>query len=168
MPARPSWPPSRARRPLLSGANTTSPRTEIPLAVDATIAGHGAVAGNVSAIIVGAYKYLEGTQQQSFWQGPAFPNASNLPYGQITDPKLRQHCGSGLHPLLKDGCLYNIRDDPTEQTDLAARLPHVAAALRARLDVARKTKFETADDSQTEACLAQVKANGNFYGPWLP
>ena len=82
--------------------------------------------------------------------------------------KLRQHCGSGLHPLLKDGCLYNIRDDPTEQTDLAARLPHVAAALRARLNVARKTKFETADDSQTEACLAQVKANGNFYGPWLP
>jgi len=141
--------------PLLSGAAASSPRTEIPLAVDANL---GQIRGAVSALIVGEWKILQGLQRQSFWQGPEFPNASG--YGKFTDPALNKHCG--------DGCLYNILSDPTEQVDQAAAQPTVLAAMQKRLDELRPSHYQPPSSEQTQACQAQVKANGNIYGPWLP
>ena len=44
----------------------------------------------------------------------------------------------------------------------------IIRAMRARLNEHRKTKFQPpSDTSQKEQCIAQVKANGNFYGPWI-
>jgi len=151
--------------PMISGANTTSPRAEMALMVD--VEKRDRKGANVSMIIVGKYKYLQGHQMQSFWQGPAFPNAS-YEFAKPTDFKYIKNCGPGAGPRAgADGCLYDILGDPTEQHDLAAEMPQVVVDMKEKLDAARKTKFQSADDDQTDACLAQVKANGGFYGPWL-
>ena len=96
--------------PMLSGANTTSPRVEIAIAVDfAEFSKRPDV--NTSALISGRWKLLEGVQTQTYHQGPAFPNASSPPYGVFTDRAL-------LH-LCKPACLYDILADPTEQHNVA-------------------------------------------------
>ena len=144
--------------PMLSGANTTSPRVEIPIAVDfAEFSKRPDV--NTSALISGRWKLLEGVQTQTYHQGPAFPNASSPPYGVFTDRAL-------LH-LCKPACLYDIVADPTEQHNVALAHLDVVATLRARLDALRPTKFQPDSDKQMLACQAQVAKNGDFYGPWL-
>ena len=45
--------------------------------------------------------------------------------------------------------------------------PAVLARLRARLEEHRASKYQPPSNEAKEACQAQVKANGNFYGPWL-
>ena len=104
--------------PLLSGATTQSPRTEVPLELS----------GASPALIVGDYKLLVGQQGGSNnspggWQGPRYPNASSAQH----DPtKVAIDCGAR-------GCLFDVQNDPTEQTDLAATKPSVLAAMHARL-----------------------------------
>ena len=68
-------------------------------------------------------------------------------------------CGSG--------CLFNIRDDPTEQVDQADAQPEVLARLKARLAELRASHYEPPSRRDDDACQAQVKRNGNIYGPWL-
>jgi len=115
--------------PLLSGANGTSPRTEVPV--------------GPSALVSGRYKLLLGKQAGAGWDGPLFPNASspsNDPHGEVLD------CGA-------TGCLFNVGgDDAGEHADLAASLPAVAAALRARLAELAKGFFTNADGAPRLRC----------------
>ena len=153
--------------PMISGANKTSPRSEIALAVDSALK-HSKAGSAASALIVGEYKYLEGLQLQTYHQGPAFPNASSAPYGSLIDPKLWKFCGNGAHPLLQKPCLFNIFDDPTEQNNLAEAQPEKVKEMRERLNKHRASHFDRdSDKSQTAQCHAQIEANGNFYGPWV-
>ena len=145
--------------PMLSGANTTSPRTEMALVVDFAEFKNRHNLSN-SVLISGKWKLLEGVQTQTYYQGPAFPNASSPPYGVLTDTSL-------LH-LCRPACLYDILDDPTEQHNVAAKHLEVVATLRARLAALRPTKFQPESDKQELSCQAQVEKNGDFYGPWLP
>ena len=142
--------------PLISGQNSTSPRVEIAAVVDASIRKG---LRNSSALIVGDWKLLTGVQLLSYWQGPAFPNASK--YGVITDLKNVQLCAPA--------CLYNIRSDPTEQKNVALEHLEKVKEMLARLDELKKTRFQLpADDSNDEQCFNQIVANGNFFGPFLP
>jgi hypothetical protein len=119
--------------PLLSGANTTSPRVEVPIDID----------GKSQGIISGKWKLLVGNQIGSGWEGPTFPNASS----NADDPyQLKLMCPP-------TGCLYDLSVDPTEQLDVAAANPDVAAALVARLAQLAPSFYsnnETGTDS--EAC----------------
>ena len=115
--------------PLLSGENSTSPRTEVPL--------------GPSALVAGRYKLLLGKQQGAGWSGPLFPNASspfNDPHGQVLD------CGAS-------GCLFDVGGaDAGEHEDLAAALPNVTAAMRARLAELAKGFFTNADAAPRFRC----------------
>ena len=107
-------------------------------------------------------------------QGPEFPNASHIPYGDFYNKELIKLCGDGSAKL-GPGCLYNIREDPTEHHDVAAEHPDVAAALHRRLAELRPSKFQppsaVADPKAAVGeftnCVRQINANGGFYGPWL-
>lgn len=149
--------------PLLSGAATHSPRSEIPLAVDFETGTHvGKILGNSSALIIGAWKLLAGTQLQTYHQGPDFPNASL--YGELGTHL--KHCGDSV---AANGCLFNIMDDPTEQHNQAAAQPQRWQSMMQRLGELRKSRFQQPSDvSQKEQYLAQITKNGNFCGPWLP
>ena len=85
--------------PLISGQNTASPRTDIPVSHD--------------TLISGDYKIITGSLTHSVWTGPQFPNTTTTP-AQI---RATEKCG--------DGCLFNIKDDPYEYDNLVTKMPDV-------------------------------------------
>ncbi|XP_065199150.1 arylsulfatase B-like [Sycon ciliatum] len=129
--------------PMLSGANLTSPRTEIPLS---------------PGLISGDYKILVGNNGQAGWTGPQYPNSTN-PRGGI-DAKVA--CGD-------DGCLFNIRTDPEERTNVAALQPAILKQLQERLQAWDATAFNPDRGQQwPEACQTAIEKYGGYWGPFLP
>ena len=108
------------------------------------------------ALIVDEYKLILGRQTYGFWQSPQYPNATtNHSAEQPFD------CGVG-------GCLFNIRQDPSEYTDLALTQPTKLKQLLATFVALNATRFEApklaVDAGQCEAYVAQ---NGGFLGPYM-
>ncbi|XP_065191775.1 arylsulfatase B-like [Sycon ciliatum] len=129
--------------PMLSGQNTTSPRTEIPLS---------------PGLISGDYKILVGNNDQAGWTGPQYPNQTN-PKGGISS---NVQCGS-------DGCLYNIKTDPEERNNLAAGSPDILAHMQARLKAWESTAFNPDRGQQwAGACEVALDKYGGYWGPFLP
>lgn len=144
--------------PLLSGADTAEPHDAIPVVVD-----HGGrnpsskpSSNDVSALLMGNYKLLVGKQALSYWQGPAFPNASSAPYGVLFGPQ--EMCSP---------CLFDVFADPGEHNNLAGQMPDQVAKMQAKLAELRLTAYANPSNKQTALCQAQVAANGNFYGPFI-
>jgi len=75
--------------PLISGANKTSPRTEVPI--------------DGGTFISGQYKLITESVGYASWSSPIFPNKSS------TDAQweLRRNCSA------LGGCLYDLINDPT-------------------------------------------------------
>jgi len=142
--------------PLLSGKNSTSPRTEIPLG-SFREAADGTVTTLVTGLIQGPWKLLIGPISQNGWQGPIFPNIST-------------NWLSGQNPLRcgLNGCLFNIRDDPTEHFDVAAQQPVIRSQLVARIAELQKGVFSP-DRGVADplACRTATTKYGGFWGPWL-
>ena len=130
--------------PFISGKNTTSPRTEMMLSSE-----------DNGAIISGDWKLILGEQTYGFWQAPVYPNAS-------TNHKLERpfDCGSG--------CLFNIRDDPSEYHDQAEAMPEKLAEMQALWRTRNATKYypERVPVDGT-ACAAAAAQRGGFLGPYL-
>ena len=147
----------------LSGAVAASPRTEVPLASASAAVPTGALRPNgngSAALIVGEYKLVRFEQQYCMWTGPVYPNASTTHAGE-------EHCDCGA-----GGCLYNIFDDPSESHDLAAKLPDVAARLRARAEALDATALDFIKGSgwrganqPEKACMMAESTWGGFWGP---
>jgi len=142
--------------PLLSGKNSTSPRTEIPLgsfleALDGTFT------TVVAGLIQGPWKLLLGPNTQNGWQGPFFPNTST-------------NWNSYLNPLRCGlvGCLFNIIDDPTEHFDVAAEHPVIRSQLIERIAELQKGVFSP-DRGMADplACQAATTKYGGFWVPWV-
>ena len=136
--------------PMINGSNLTSPRVEIPLS------GIGALFG--SAFISGDYKIVLDTQHKlGFWTGPKSPNAS-IPYVHPND--------TGC----PDGCLFNIKLDPTEHHDLSAKHPEIKRKLLERHKIISSGQFQTdcygANINETEA--KETAINAQIYGVWAP
>lgn len=142
--------------PLLSGANATSPRTEVPV-------GPG-------ALVTTRWKLLLGRVSSAGWDGPLFPNASS-PTHDVEGAALE--CGTG-------GCLFDLQADPGEQVDLAAQEPAVLATLKARLaeltpgfysNNETAAAFTCAHNAALQvgkpcACDAAAVQYGGYVGPW--
>jgi arylsulfatase B len=151
--------------PLLSGANGTSPRTEVPLgdcaSPDPDIQSATVVQGVVRA---DGWKLLLGDLSSAVWTGPQYPNRStswnDVPHA----------CGDPAKPnATKHGCLYNIFDDPSEYNDVAEAHPDIVADLRARIAAWQATAFSPnrgTDDGA--ACAAAATTWRGFWGPFLP
>jgi arylsulfatase I/J len=123
--------------PLISGANATSPRTEVPVLP--------------TVLISGRWKLLLGRQAASGYDGPLFPNASSIarnPHDQTLD------CGAS-------GCLFDVDADPGEHDNVAAQNPDVLTALTARL-AALQPGFFTNSDGERFTCAhnASMRVDG--------
>ena len=130
--------------PLISGANSTSPRTEIPV--------------SNSTFISGDYKIITGDKVGDYdvHTGPQFPNITTGPHDIYKTAK----CG--------DGCLYNIQLDPNEYDDLATKMPHVLEMMQEKLQEYQKTLFNPDRGQESpEACEAALNKYGEFWGPFL-
>ena len=129
--------------PLISGENTTSPRTEIH--------------ASIHALISGDYKILTGRMLQAGWTGPHYPNQTNPSSGI----KEAVDCGDM-------GCLFNIKEDPEERNNLASSNPDMLKEMRMKLVHLNGTYFNPDRGKAWEpACRRAVEDYGNFWGPFL-
>lgn len=122
--------------PLISGQNTTSPRTEIPV--------------SNSTLISGDYKIITGKMAHAGWTGPHYPNSSH-------EVDAVENCGGG--------CLYNIKEDPFEHTNLAAKFPEILKAMQSKLIKYQSSHFNP--DRGNEWPGAAVNTYGYYWGPFL-
>ena len=126
--------------PLISGQNSTSPRTDIP-------------ASNLT-LISGDYKIITGNVSWSTWTGPHSPNTTS----KVTS--IVENCG--------DGCLFNIKTDPTEHDNLATKMPDVLKEMQKKLKKYQETYFNPDRGKKApEACDAALNKYGGFWGPFI-
>jgi arylsulfatase B len=150
----------------------------------------GALHLSAQAVLRWPYKLVVGRQAYSRWGGALYPNCSTVatlvagggPWGGVDLKAYGEHLPisrdpvevdrvSWVHDCGEGGCLHNVRDDPTEQVDLAQSdsLEHqlLAAELRERLARLNERLFEP--DRGAEQLLACDTAilNGGFYGPFV-
>jgi len=126
--------------PLISGQNSTSPCTDIPL--------------TENTLIVNDYKILTGDVQNAGWTGPHFPNSSHR-------IDAIEHCG-------KTGCLYNIKTDPEEHIDLANEMSDILSKMRQKLSEYQRSHFEPdRGDEWPAACENALGKYNGFWGPFI-
>ena len=176
---------------MLLGRNLTSPRSEVPIGTeprasnlsgaplcisydappyyeDPRVLGDEIAAPpllgrctTLSGVIVdegeaGLWKLLTGTVEQAVYTGPHYPNASS----SINSMLYSSHCAAG--------CLYNLRDDPLEQVDLAAQMPAKADALRAKVVAYGRSAFNPRrGKTNPAACRKALGPYGGFWGPFV-
>jgi arylsulfatase I/J len=141
--------------PLLTGATETSPRSEVPL--------------SPQSLISWPWKLQLGLQEFSSWTGQTYPNASS------TDAAINYviDCGDGSGPS-SPGCLFNMEEDPTEHTDLAAVNPDIVSAMATRLSSLVPGFFSNNDTGVDVCpsgtllcgCWAAQHVWGGFFGPF--
>ena len=155
--------------PYLSGATSTSPRTQVPMGTTADpkdiwlskndIVVHGMVETDGANV----WKLLLGAVPQNIWTGPEFPNATSA-----TLPPAEKLFGScGFAP----GCLFELSSDPGEHANVAAQHPTVVARLRAALEAANKTVWAPVRPKSAKACdvsLSKYKDPEHDFGWWGP
>lgn len=147
--------------PLLSGANSTPPRTEVWLGS----AGPGDADGSYPAIVQGliradGFKILYGNVIENTWTGPFYPNKTT---GWCDTCPM--HCGPPNAPT----CLFNVLNDPTEHVNLASSNPSVLASMTARLAELQATVFSPMRGSPDErACYAGNVTWNGFVGYFAP
>merc|ERR1712118_261510 len=96
--------------PYISGEAAASPRSEMLISAENVSIAKQPKALN-GALISGDYKIIIGTQSYGFWTAPNYPNRS-------TDHSTEQPVDCGI-----SGCLFNIKADPSEYTDLSQTMP---------------------------------------------
>jgi len=136
--------------PLISGANLTSPRTEIPFTPD--------------AIIQGNYKLLTGGDNTyAVWTGPVYPNrTSNLK--QLNE---KLHC--------HHGCLFDVVNDPSERNDISKQNPNIVLQMQQALFRARQFFYQNQEkgpnycgthDDASCFCSLSKRFYGGCAGPY--
>eukprot|EP00041_Stephanoeca_diplocostata_P032567 m.1047454 g.1047454 ORF g.1047454 m.1047454 type:complete len:536 (-) comp24171_c1_seq4:309-1916(-) len=165
--------------PLLSGANTTSPRTGFPL--------------SQFAIRIGDFKYINGSvHDHESWNGKICGKNytdKDCEMGQWTGPTWPVgNCGGGGAPTVcphvcdaasnctrnipcsPGGCLFDIAHDPLETRDLSLEKPNLLALMQQALLAAVAERFQTTDSNYTyggcaPSWAANVAAHHNFAAP---
>jgi len=121
--------------PLLSGATSVSPRTE--LVVSDTV------------LFSGAYKLMTGTENYAVWNGPSSPNASS--------PSAEELAAATQSCEAQGGCLFNVEVDAGEHHDLSATLEgaEMVSVLSQRLKEL-SGEFYSNDREGLDSCPASV------------
>eukprot|EP00929_Paragymnodinium_shiwhaense_P063096 TRINITY_DN31542_c0_g1_i1.p1 TRINITY_DN31542_c0_g1~~TRINITY_DN31542_c0_g1_i1.p1 ORF type:complete len:692 (-),score=111.43 TRINITY_DN31542_c0_g1_i1:217-2238(-) len=140
------------------------------------------------ALIQWPYKLVTGTQVFSTWMGPVYPNCSTIHSMANHDGPLpaQQDVKIFGEPMrlasspaevarqtwtkdCRDGCLHNIRDDPTEHVDLASEEAHqkLLKSMQEKLKELNKDLF-TPDrgTDRFEGCDTALQ-QGRVFGPFV-
>jgi arylsulfatase B len=143
--------------PLISGANATSPRTEVYLGDTDTGAqtGNTVLQGLINAS--SGMKVLVGEMWWSSWPPPQSPDRNTTPAAQ------------NVSLMCAPACLFDVINDPDERKDLAMEQPEVLAALLARRAEVEKTLFNpNRGVKNVSVFCAAATQYGGFIGPFLP
>eukprot|EP00039_Didymoeca_costata_P030930 m.32224 g.32224 ORF g.32224 m.32224 type:complete len:523 (-) comp8387_c0_seq2:73-1641(-) len=157
--------------PLLSGANTTAPRTDVLL--------------SSYSIISGNWKYINSTFRDNwdkecnhnatdpncllgYWTGPVWPVANcGGGGGPETCPhqcNKQSNCTQDLHECGDTGCLFNLSDDPQEKHNMASVNKEMLAMMQSKLREVSKGIFQTTDSDMTFSnCRSDVTSNIKYF-----
>merc|ERR1719356_140905 len=159
--------------PMLSGANSTAPRTRVEIGDN--VKGRDGSDGDagdeafVGGLIVAPYKIIiGGTCPGSFWTEAVFPiKVGNTEMRQDIFDSVRKTETCGRTP--EDGCLYHIFADPGERRNLARTKPDVHKKLLQEVDKLSKSLFAP-DRGKVDkaACRMAFQQNDGYWGPFLP
>jgi arylsulfatase B len=151
--------------PLLSGANSTSPRSEVWIGSAGDGNGNGPTPDQTivqGLIRSDGWKLLHGSIDMNIFQGPKYPNATTEASPWSNAPL---QCGPASAPT----CLFNVFDDPTEHVNQAAARPDIVASMAARLAELQAGVFSPYRGGPSPlACTASADKWGGFVGPFLP
>ncbi len=144
--------------PLLSGANATSPRTEVVLGmptISSALSIGDPYTGVQAVIRSDGWKLVVGVTHQNVWTSPQYPNASTKWDNTPAD------CGD-------TGCLYNVFTDESEYNNVASENPDIVTALRARIAHYNSTVYRPnrGTSDKEVACPILLGKYGGFWGPW--
>ena len=137
----------------LDPAADEHPRIEVPVS-----SGKFLAAGKNAALIVGPYKLLRGL---------------------VTDRHRYQDTATFVPLDCSQGCLFNIRQDPGETTDVRLAHPGVHARLLVRAEELDATYFQACSggpstdigimaEHMDAIAFSTAVARSFFWGPWLP
>ena len=144
---------------MVSGANSTSPRVELPLSGS----GNGTSLKGTALIVTcpassacpaskGRFKLVRGTMSNGAWPGVTTPNG--------TDATASVDCGHG--------CLFDLDADPTEHFDLAAHKTTLVQHMRHLAAAYDETVYQSPGSAKADpaAKVAARTKYGGFWGPW--
>eukprot|EP00041_Stephanoeca_diplocostata_P025711 m.678611 g.678611 ORF g.678611 m.678611 type:complete len:276 (+) comp22807_c0_seq3:1121-1948(+) len=137
---------SRNVWPLLTGANTTSPRDTILVTKD--------------LLVHKNWKFVRGntTMIEASWGGVQYPNGSSIANDDWVSG-FHYKCGS-------NGCLFDVVADMTEHKDVIDENPQIVPFLQNLMDTEAATIFSVSH-SQDPACKTTAYDKyGGFYGPF--
>lgn len=149
--------------PLLSGANSTSPRAEVIIGSALPYPGLSSGATYVQGLLRSdGYKLLRGQVGQAVWTSPFYPNASTSWNDVPVD------CGDPSPTNTSAGCLFNVFDDPYEYVNLASSQPQIVAEMAALLQELQLTVFspDRGNPSMLACNTSDTRYHG-FMGPFL-
>ena len=157
--------------PLISGENTTSPRTRVVVGSNAggDFSGRTSGATRVGAIVTPQWKIIVGDGPGgeldfACHPGPTSPNNTDKHW----DPRsYTQTCGN----TTATGCLFDVSADPNEHDNRAAAEPEVFARLLAELRAAEETVYSPnrgVDDGSACKKALDDRSNGGYGGYWGP
>eukprot|EP01084_Bolivina_argentea_P151763 264864_1 len=143
--------------PMISGINTTSPRTLLPI--------------DNTTLIENNYKFIIGSNiDQASWGGTIWPNTSSMdPGGSVV----------GTHMDCSNGCLFDVVNDMTEHIDLASKNQQKVQDMIDTLNKLKKGFYNNSDDLKKDescpkniggmqcACWMAVNKYHGYYGPFV-
>ena len=153
--------------PYLQGINTTSPRTQIFIGDTSTLTPNGDGDTLVGGLIDGDFKLVVGAKnklyliEQDTQTGPLWPNKSS----SLVPSTKQRICG---RDAAKNGCLFNIKADPTESHNLAAQMPDLFGLMLAKVDQKQKSVYSPVRGTKHgQACKMANSKYGGYWGPWI-
>ena len=112
------------------------------------------------------WKLLIGRVPLAGWTWPKYPNGT-----AATTPTIDCGAPGDVGAASVGGCLYNLREDPNERSNVASDPANagIAAALFSMLQEANATSFSpNRGPVDPNACAVAHDEYGSFWGPWVP
>ncbi len=139
--------------PLISGENTTSPRTEIPV--------------EENVLIQGNYKLITHSEQHATWPGSIYPNSTTPQHPM----KAKENCAKNE----MGACLFDVIKDITEHNDISSQNSDIVQKMVARLNELRNGYFynnvsgvNSCPNNINESCGCWIAYNywNDYCGPY--
>merc|ERR1711971_142326 len=130
--------------PLLSGAQTESPRRELVI--------------SSSVLIMGDYKLVVGKQEYAVWTESRWPTASTPTQYELKHTKLK--CST------RSPCLFNVARDPTERDDLADDMLQEVEQMQNRFEQLAQDFFYNQQQGE-DSCPAIAMDTEEYCGCWM-
>jgi arylsulfatase B len=162
---------SKSMWSLISGANSTSPRTEVVIGDTSAETPNGdgktLVGGVIQVIHNRTWKLIVGAADklhrigQDVLTGPSWPNSTS----HLVPLDHSRLCSK----VAKNGCMFDLVADPLEESSLAAAEPALFQILLDRIEALQETVYSPVRGPVDKlACKQALGIYGGYWGPFLP